>query len=336
MTLNAELLRRFVGNWLKTRLLKGMPVRPLILSYFVTFRCNLKCAYCDYWAPLYQERYPELPTADAIRVLEICREGNPALALSGGEPLLREDIVDIVKAARRLDYWPISLFTNSLLLPERENVLDYVDFLQISLDTVNESSQGKTADHRGLAAKVKENVRAYARMQKKKKFKINVNCVVSEDHIDDARAVLDFARSHGVRFTIAPRLINERPAPALVGNPQYAAVIEGLIRDKHRSRTIMDTTAYLSHIRFFQPFSCLPWLTPRVYPNGKLLYPCPILSYSVYDVLEIGSWKELERKILTAYDAHVVCARQCFLPCYLETSTLISDFAGGLKDLSRL
>lgn len=311
-------------------------MRPLILSYFVTFRCNLRCSYCDYWDPSYQEKYPELCTADAIRVLEICRTGNPALALSGGEPLLREDIVDILKAARRVGYSPISLFTNSLLLSEREEVLDYVDFLQISLDTISDSSQGKTADHIGVAATVKETVRIYARMQKKRKFKINVNCVVSEDYIDDAQAVLDFARSQGVRFTLAPRLINERPAPTLVGNLEYANMIERLIRDKRRSRTIMDTMVYLSHIQFFRPFSCLPWLTPRLYPNGELLYPCPILSYSSYNVIEIGSWKELESKILKNHGTHVRCARQCFLPCYLETSTLMSDFADGLKDLTRL
>lgn len=331
-----EIFKRFAVNWFRTRFFKNKSVLPLILSYFVTFRCNLRCGYCDYAGSTFREKYPELSTDGAIRLLEICREGSPSLAISGGEPLLRDDITEIVKAAQRLNYKPIALFTNSLLLPEREEILDYVDLLQISLDTTEEPAQEAHTDHRGVARTVKENIRKYARLQQRKNFKINVNCVVSEDHIDDVRGVLDFARANRVRFTLAPKLVSERPDAALVGNTQYEELLRGIMTRKRRDYTIMDTYAYLSCIRSFSPFKCYPWLTPRVYPNGTLLYPCPVPYYSTYDVLERGSWRRLEDAILKDHEVNVDCKKRCFLPCYLEASTLLSDTVASLKELRRL
>ncbi len=325
---------RLTTNWLRLKASKKRLPRPIVLSYFVTFRCNLTCSFCDYTDPGYRTKYPELSTSEAIRVLEVSREGSPAVAFSGGEPLVREDIVDIVRAARRLRYGPIMLFTNTLLLPEKEEVLDYVDHLQFSLDTVEES--GRQRDHRGVSRTVKDNVRRYAKLQKRKGFSINVNCVVTEDRIDDARGVLEFAEENGIGFTIAPRLRNEAPDPALVGNRSYEALIGDVIAAKRRGRIAMDTFAYLSHIRHFRPFQCQPWLTPRVYPNGELLYPCSSLAFSTFHILAAGSWKRIEETILREHGARVECGRRCFLPCYLEASTLLSDIRGAIKDLWRL
>jgi MoaA/NifB/PqqE/SkfB family radical SAM enzyme len=333
---NFELPLRFIDNWLRIKLFGGRLVRPVILSYFVTFRCNLRCSFCDYTDPLFRSRYPEVSTGSAIRLLEIARQGIPSLAISGGEPLLRDDIVEILRAAHEFAYKPIALFTNSLLLEEREDVLDYVDFLQISLDTADEHCGESDNGHRGVTAKVKENIRRYAKAQKQKRFRMNVNCVLSEDHLDDARGVLEFAESQNVTFTVAPRLIGERPAPALVWNKRYQALVGDIIARKRKSPTIMDTLGYLRHIHSFLPFKCYPWLTPRVYPNGQLMYPCPVLNYSSYDILQMQSWEALENAVFETHGTEVTCERQCFLPCYLEASTVFSNIFSSAMDVSRL
>jgi MoaA/NifB/PqqE/SkfB family radical SAM enzyme len=135
------------------------PRRPLILTYFVSFRCNLQCSYCDYSSGHFARRFPELDTAGAREVLRICREGNPAVAFSGGEPLVRSDIVDLLHYARELRYKPISLFTNSLLLPEQEELLEYVDYLQISLDSLDSEIQDRLCGRSGAGRRIIANIR---------------------------------------------------------------------------------------------------------------------------------------------------------------------------------
>ena len=113
-------------------------MKPLILAYFITFRCNLNCTYCTYIQDRFDYRFMEVNTKDAKNILRICRLGVPAVAFTGGEPLIRKDIVEIVHYAKQLRYRPITLFTNGLLLPEKDEVLNDIDFLQISLDAIRD------------------------------------------------------------------------------------------------------------------------------------------------------------------------------------------------------
>ena len=156
---NKDLIKNFYKNYIKTKIFRTPRLDPLILTYFVTFRCNLQCTYCSYNRLNYQTKYQDLDNANAREVLRICREIAPAIAVSGGEPLIREDIVDLVIYAKKLKYAPVSLFTNSLLLPEKEEILEYVDFLQISLDTLNENKQDSINGGKGVGRKVKENIK---------------------------------------------------------------------------------------------------------------------------------------------------------------------------------
>ena len=310
----------------------------MILTYFPTFRCNLRCSYCDYTDPWYQKTYPELGTKEAIRLLEICRPACQTLAVSGGEPLMRNDIVQIVRAARQLDYKPIVLCTNSLLLQEREEVLDYVDFLQISLDTVDENKQDMIFQRKGCATVVKENICKYSRMQQQKKFKMNVNCVIRQDSLEDGLEVLRFAWSNNVRFTMTPRLTIEKPVESLVQNKEYEDLMSTIMALKRHGQPVMEwcTYAYLFHIQKFLPFKCYPFLTPRVYPSGELPYPCPSLGYSTYNLLGAGSWREVASSIRTDHGPGVHCKKFCFLPCYMEMSILLSNIFYALGELKYL
>ena len=113
-------------------------VTPTLLLY-LTKRCNLYCAHC------YKEAGPtldqlvtrELSTAEIGQLLrqysEITPEGN--ITLTGGEPLLRTDVYDIVELAKRLGHH-ICLFTNGTLLKHDnlKRLAPWLDEIQISLD----------------------------------------------------------------------------------------------------------------------------------------------------------------------------------------------------------
>ena len=88
------------------------------VHWSITGRCNYRCQHCFMSAP--EARYGELSHA---AVLDIARQigecGVPRVSLTGGEPLLRPDFLDIVAELTRQDVAITQLYTNgSLLTPE--------------------------------------------------------------------------------------------------------------------------------------------------------------------------------------------------------------------------
>ncbi|MEN9725889.1 MAG: pyrroloquinoline quinone biosynthesis protein PqqE, partial [Pseudomonadota bacterium] len=81
------------------------PGKPLWLLAELTYRCPLQCPYCS--NPLDFARHKaELDTADWIRVLREARKmGAAQLGFSGGEPLLRPDLEELIAEARQLGYY---------------------------------------------------------------------------------------------------------------------------------------------------------------------------------------------------------------------------------------
>lgn len=104
--------------------------RPLAVGYEVTLSCNLNCRHCDLGGLIRDEQQIEPEEYG-----ELTRCLSPVVALfSGGEPLLRKDIVAIVKAVRRADGTPyLILVTNGMLLNE-------INYLQLREAGVNQFS----------------------------------------------------------------------------------------------------------------------------------------------------------------------------------------------------
>src|SRR5688572_32604251 len=71
--------------------------RPILVHFEVTMRCNAKCGFCDYWKTDPSAKATELASfADAAR-----RFDPMMVCFTGGEPLMRRDLEDIVSAVNR-------------------------------------------------------------------------------------------------------------------------------------------------------------------------------------------------------------------------------------------
>jgi len=328
------LARRFAGDVVRLRL--GLPVAPLVFADFVTFRCNLSCSYCGYARRGYARRYPELGTADALRVLEAGRRAAPSLAVSGGEPLVRDDIVVLLRHARSLGFRPITLFTNGLELPRREGVLDCVDFLQVSLDTLDEVVQDRLAGRPGTCRTVQDVVRRYAQDQAARGFRLHVNSVLGPDTLAGAPALVEFAARHGVRLTVCPELDDHgQPVPGLLvpeTRTRYRAALDALIDDKQRRDVLLDTPHVLERLRALQPSACHPDLVARVYPDGTVPLPCPPRAAAWPNLLEGESWRALRAG---AEGCDRPCPRPCLVPGPLTASMLVSHPFALLRERPR-
>ncbi len=73
-----------------------MDFEPKWIAWEITRRCNLKCVHCRSSSELDVNDHPDFPLEEAKRILDdIGSYASPVVVLSGGEPLLREDVFDI-------------------------------------------------------------------------------------------------------------------------------------------------------------------------------------------------------------------------------------------------
>mgnify|MGYP000167320354 CR=1 FL=1 len=117
----------------------GRPLTSLRIS--VTQDCNLDCFYCHKEGCEAPER--KMTPGEIGKLVEIGTEfGIEKIKITGGEPLVREDIVDIVEAISYPEIKDISLTTNGVLLEENVDELEEagLDRVNISLDTLDSST----------------------------------------------------------------------------------------------------------------------------------------------------------------------------------------------------
>lgn len=124
---------------------EGRPVTHLRMS--VTQKCNLHCAYCHREgedAP--GEEMSEETVLDILKTF--AQHGIDKLKITGGEPLLREDMCEIIRCAKEAGFSEVSLTTNGTLLPQRAKELREagLDRLNIGCDSLSSSVLPKTAD----------------------------------------------------------------------------------------------------------------------------------------------------------------------------------------------
>jgi len=113
--------------------------RPLIsLRISITNRCNVRCFYCHHDGIVPQDY--EMTPDEIERIVTVAKEiGIEKIRLSGGEPLIRDDIVDMVSKISAVGFRDISLTTNGVLLGKYAEKLYNAGLtrVNVSFDTLN-------------------------------------------------------------------------------------------------------------------------------------------------------------------------------------------------------
>jgi pyrroloquinoline quinone biosynthesis protein E len=174
-----------------------LPGPPLWLLAELTYRCPLHCVFC--YNPVdFARQEDELGTEDWLRVLRQGRElGAVQCGLSGGEPLLRDDLEVIVAEAHRLGYYT-NLLTSGVGLTEaraaalKEAGLDHVQLsFQDSTREMNDFlSHTKTF---GLKNKVAQIIKANG-------WPMVMNVVIHRMNIDHIDRIIGMAAELGAEY----------------------------------------------------------------------------------------------------------------------------------------
>ena len=170
---------------LPSHLLQFSEDKKPIVVWNCTRSCNLKCVHC--YSQSHGKKYEgEMTTEEGFRLLDSLAEfGAPVVLFSGGEPMMREDLFELIGHARKVGLRAVISTNGTLITPEvAERLKDFdLSYVGVSLDGTEEVN-----DHfRGVEG-------AFARA------------------ISGIRACLNVGLKVGLRFTVNRRNVDEIPA----------------------------------------------------------------------------------------------------------------------------
>jgi len=331
----------FLANYLRNLVpvaLGRHPFRPLLVSYYVTHRCDLACRYCcDGDGKRFKEEpIPELPTSEANRLLSILREATDTLDVTGGEPMLREDLEEILAHARQVKFRTI-VNTKGIGLRTRPDLMRFTDVLVLSLDTLDPTELAKLIGRPAATAEeVLDALHFAVETAPVNGTRVVLSAVATPANLDQVAKVLTFAMEHSLGFHLSPEIVGTRANPELRGNPRYSQLVEEVMRSKAGGVGVLGVPQYLTGIRDFRPFRCYPLLMPVIRPDGRMYYPCLESKQAEVNLLDSGDyWAALEA-VRQRYGELPECSDCCHIFCHMALSLLQRHPLSALAEIPHL
>ena len=263
----------FSYKYAKLRLQK----RPVLVHFEVTMRCNARCSFCDYW-----KTSPEMKAQELQSFVDAARHFDPMLITwTGGEPLLRgdlEDLVAAVDAAVRTKY--TTLITHGAMLTlERARALWRAGIGQfnISLDYLDERHDAARGIP-GLSAKILANAAAI----RAEGMTVRFNTVIKDNNLEDVMPLVQAAERMRVGVNLSVYTDSKNGNRRHLLGPSHMARVEALVAEllafkRRRRGTISNSDHYLANI-------------PR-YLRGEMTEPC----LSGQDTIHIDPYGHVRR-----------------------------------------
>lgn len=175
----------------------------LTIDWHITQRCNQTCKHCYAAGEQFQGEISTLETIRIIdKILSLKNDFNIRVTITGGEPLLRDDIFKIALAFSENDI-PISLTTNGLLV--RKNIVKIlssgITYIQVSIDglrSVNDYLRGFNAFDSAMAA---------LRLLKRENLLPSVMTTVNNYNFKQIPEIIDLIRSMNIPLLGIQRFI---------------------------------------------------------------------------------------------------------------------------------
>ncbi len=170
---------------------------PRWLLAELTYACPLQCPYCS--NPIdYAKHHAELDTSDWKRVLTQARKmGAVQLGFSGGEPLIRKDLPELVKHAKDLGYYS-NLITSGYGLSEEK----IIQLKEAGLDHIQVSIQASTQELNDHIAGTSsfQHKKDVAHLVKKHGYPMVLCVVIHRENIHQMPQILEMAEELGADY----------------------------------------------------------------------------------------------------------------------------------------
>lgn len=267
---------------------------PLAVRLQVINRCTLRCKYCNLWRKTDQE----MSTEQIFNIIDtLSKLGTKKISLSGGEPLLRQDIRGIIDYCNQKGIYP-EMNSNGNLVAKNIDVIKKLDFLKLSLDgpkEIHDYLRGEGSFEKVICAADTA-------------FNNGVNfgfaATLTRYNIDSVDFLLGIGKRYNTIVAFQPlkplyRGIEDISTLSPPENKFRAAIAKLINLKRNGNGHIRNSLQNLRHIYHWPKYKQLRCWAGKIFciidSNGDL-YPCDRISYNraVVNCLENGVRKALD------------------------------------------
>ncbi len=289
---------------------------PILCNYYLTYRCNASCAFCDIW----EKPSPYVGLAQVQENLrDLKRLGVKVIDFTGGEPLLHRQVADFLALAKEMGFIT-TLTTNGLLYPKQaEKLKGKIDMLHFSLDSPIAEEHNRM---RGVACF--DFVMESIQIAKSIGERPDILFTVFEHNIDQIEAMWqNICLPHNLVLILNPVFeYNE----VKTGAPLSAASLKAL-KKWAKKKNVYLNEAFLglradggNHIE--KPVCRAGSTTVVISPENKLVLPCYHLGLKSFDIAgqlyELYQQEEVQK--LIALEGRLPACEGCTINCYMQPS----------------
>jgi MoaA/NifB/PqqE/SkfB family radical SAM enzyme len=212
--------------------------KPFCVSFEITYSCNARCKHCHLGGLVKEEK-----RATPQKFGERCRELKPVVAqVSGGEPLLRKDLEEIIEAIKVPNRAPYIVITTNGVLLTKKRYLELrkagVDEFSLSLDYPDERHD----EFRGVPGLFKKIKTLIDDLETENGKAITLSCVIQRDNFRDLIKMAELAREWNVKlnFSIYTWLRTKNKDYMLPKEelPEFKEMLNRLIKFKRKYKNI--------------------------------------------------------------------------------------------------
>ena len=288
---------------------------PILCNYYVTYRCNASCGFCDIW-----EKPSPYITIENTRqnLLDLKKMGVKVIDFTGGEPLLHRQIDLLLQMAKEMGFIT-TITTNGLLYPKwAKKIKGKVDMLHFSLDSMNKE---KHDQGRGVACY--DFVMDSVRIAKQLGERPDILFTVFEDNINEIEEVYEYCQNVGLILILNPAF----EYSGVVTEVNYTANDFRQLKKWSKKKGVYLNNAFLklrkdggNHVT--KPVCKAASSTVVISPHNELILPCYHLGMKNIlienDLFELYHSHEVQQ--LVALEGRYPQCEGCVINCYMQPS----------------
>ncbi len=270
--------------------------RPILsLRITLTNRCNVNCIYCHHDGMKSSKN--EMTPDEIMKICEIAKKlGVIKIRLSGGEPLIRNDIVEIISKISKIGFEDISLTTNGILLEKYAQQLKNAGLnrVNISLDTLN-STTYKIITKKDYLESAKKGILKSVEIGLNP---VKINMVVMKDiNEHEIKDMFNFCRDNNIVLQLIELIESENCDDNNITNEYHYNIdniekkLNDIADDVHERKFMQGRKKYYingGEIEVVRPVDnskfCAKCTRLRVTPDGKIK-PCLLRNDNLVDII---------------------------------------------------